>query len=46
MLEPELLRNDIQRPPLHLRMDAADIEAHYSGHEHVDAAKERDDNDS
>ena len=35
--------DDIERPPLHLGMDAADIEADHAGHEQVDAGQERDD---
>src|SRR3954463_9701344 len=44
-LEAQFLRHNIQRPPLHFGMDAADIKTHNASHEHVDAAKERNDND-
>ena len=39
-------RQDIEWSSLYLRMDTADVKTHNSGHQHVDAAKERNDNDS
>src|ERR1700680_2940074 len=44
-LEAHALAHHVERAALHLGVDAADVETHDAGHQHVDAAEQRHDDD-